>query len=208
MQPCRTGIEGAESLTMLPSIPPIHPRRVAHLPRGREWVYEVKLDGFRGTLYIEGGRARFLSKTARPMARFRDLAASLAAALSAKDAILDGEIVVMSERGPEFNALMMSRAPAQFAAFDLMWLNGRDLRESALWRRKKALQRLVSGSPIGYVESTNEPKLIESVEAMDLEGIVAKRRGDPYSPQTEWLKILNASYTQKEGRWELFHRRE
>ena len=53
-----------------------------------------------------------------------------------QDAILDGEIVVMGEGGPKFYALMMNREPASYVAFDLLWLDGRDLRGCPLWRRK------------------------------------------------------------------------
>ena len=65
----------------------------------------------------------------------------------------------------------------------------------------------MSGTHVGYVEHSDDPLLIDAAMRMDLEGVVAKRRADPYSPQTEWLKIKHAEYSQKEGRAELFHRR-
>lgn len=57
------------------------------------------------------------------------------------------------------------------------------------------------------MEHTDDPRLIDAVARMDLEGIVAKRRSDPYSERTEWLKIKHPTYSQKEGRAELFHPR-
>lgn len=72
---------------------------------------------------------------------------------------------------------------------------------------ERALEKLVSGTRIGYVEHSDDPRLMDAVARMDLEGIVAKRRADPYAQQTEWLKIKHAEYSQKEGRAELFHRR-
>ena len=153
------------------------------------------------------GRGRFLSKTKKTMRRFDELANAIAKELRVQDAILDGEIVVMGEGGPKFYALMMNREPASYVAFDLLWLDGRDLRPLPLWRRKRALEKLVSGTRVGYVEHSDDPLLIDAVVRMDLEGIVAKRRADPYSPQTEWLKIKHAEYSQKEGRADLFHRR-
>jgi bifunctional non-homologous end joining protein LigD len=176
------------------------------VPRGRQWVYEVKLDGFRGTLYVEAGRGRFLSKTKKTLRRFDEFANAIAKELPVQDAILDGEIVVLGEGGPQFNALMMNRAPASYVAFDLLWLDGRDLRRLPLWRRKRALEKLVTGSRAGYVEHSDDPRLMDAVVQMDLEGIVAKRRADPYSQETQWLKIKHAEYSQKEGRAELFHR--
>ena len=176
------------------------------MPRGRQWVYEVKLDGFRGTLYVEAGRGRFLSKTKKPLRRFDELANTIAKELTVRDAILDGEVVVLAEGRPQFNALMMNRAPASYVAFDLLWLDGRGLRPLPLWRRKRTLEKLVTGSRVGYVEHSDEPRLMDVVVQMDLEGIVAKRRADPYALETEWLKIKHAEYSQKEGRAELFHR--
>ena len=192
---------------MLPQIEPVLPKLVKDVPRGRQWVYELKLDGFRGTLYVEAGRARFQSKTKKTMRRFGDLANAIAQELRVKDAILDGEIVVIGEHGPQFYALMMNREPASYTAFDLLWLNGRDLRGRPLSRRKAALEKLVRETHVGYVEHVDDPLLIDAVIRRDLEGVVAKRRADPYTPQTEWLKIKHAGYSQKEGRSELFHRR-
>lgn len=192
---------------MLPQIEPVLPKLVKDVPRGRAWVYEVKLDGFRGTLYVENGRGRFASKTKKAMRRFDELANTIAKELRVQDAILDGEIVVLGEGGPKFYALMMNREPASYVAFDLLWLDGRDFRALPLWRRKGALQKLVSGTHVGYVEHSGDPRLFEAAVQMDLEGIVAKRRADPYSPQTEWLKIKHREYSQNEGRAELFHRR-
>ncbi|HYK03196.1 MAG TPA: hypothetical protein VE974_15660 [Thermoanaerobaculia bacterium] len=192
---------------MLPQIEPVVPKLVKDVPRGRAWVYEVKLDGFRGTLYVEDGRGRFSSKTKKTMRRFDELANAIAKELRVRDAILDGEIVVLGEGGPKFYALMMNREPASYVAFDLLWLDGRDLRALPLWRRKAALEKVVRGTRVGHVEHSGDPRLFDAAVRMDLEGIVAKRRGDPYSPQTEWLKIKHAEYSQKEGRAELFHRR-
>ena len=59
---------------MLPQIEPVLPKPIKDVPRGRQWMYELKLDGFRGTLYVERGRGRFLSKTKNWMRRFDDLA--------------------------------------------------------------------------------------------------------------------------------------
>jgi bifunctional non-homologous end joining protein LigD len=170
-------------------------------------VYELKLDGFRGVLSIEEGRGRFTSKTAKGLPRFQDLADHLAAGLDVRDAILDGEIIVMGSGGPDFFALFSRRGEPAYAAFDLLWLNGRDLRAQPLWRRKRALKKLVTATAIGYVEHVDTPGLFDAAVERDLEGIVAKRRSDPYAPDTEWVKVKHSGYSQNEGRWELFDRR-
>jgi bifunctional non-homologous end joining protein LigD len=177
-------------------------------PAGSGWLYELKLDGFRGVLSIENGRGSFTSKTSKPLKRFDDLAARLAAALPVKNAILDGEIIVMGDEGPDFYALMLRRGQPAYAAFDLLWLNGRDLRSHALWRRKKTLERLVADSPIGFVDHVESPELFSVVVQKDLEGIVAKRKSDPYAPDTLWVKIKHSGYSQNVGRWEFFDRRK
>lgn len=192
----------------LPSIDPVLPVLRRDVPRGREWRYEVKLDGFRGTLYFDGREGWFRSKGKRRMTRFRFLAAALAEQLRAariRSVILDGEIVVMGEHGPDFYALMQARQP-QYAAFDLLWLNGRDLRPLSYAKRKTALRKLLERIPaITYVEPHTSPALFQAAAEMDLEGIVAKRASDPYDEQTEWVKVKHSGYSQAEGRGDLFH---
>jgi bifunctional non-homologous end joining protein LigD len=192
---------------MLPRVDPILPVLSKTVPIGREWRYEPKLDGFRGMLYIENGRGSFASKTKKPMPRFQDLADELARGMKVRDAIFDGEIVVMGENGPDFNALFSRRGTPSYIAFDLLWLNGKDLRELSLVKRKARLQKLVASSPIVYTEAVDSPALFHAAAQMDLEGIVAKKRSDPYAPGTVWVKVKHAGYTQKEGRGEMFHRR-
>jgi bifunctional non-homologous end joining protein LigD len=191
----------------LPRIAPLRPVRGKTVPIGREWIYELKLDGFRGVLTIEQGRGRFTSKNSHELKRFQALADSLARALRVRDAILDGEIVVMSAKGPDFLALFFRRGQPAYAAFDLLWLNGRDLRAQPLWRRKRALQKLIANSPIGLVEHLDDPALFAVTVERDLEGIVAKRLRDPYAAEAQWVKVKHPGYTQMKGRWELFDRK-
>ena len=192
----------------LPIIDPVRPVKKAVVPAGRGWIYELKLDGFRGVLSIERGRGRFTSKTSNEMRRFHELADALARAMPVKSAIFDGEIIVMGPHGPDFHALMSRRGEPVYAAFDLLWLDGKDLRAQPLWRRKRALRKVVEGTPIGYVDHVDDPALFHVARRRDLEGIVAKRRGDPYGADTEWVKVKVPGYSQTEGRAELFHRRK
>jgi len=191
----------------LPRIDPLRPVRSTAVPVGPEWIYELKLDGFRGVLTIDRGRAFFTSKTSKPMPRFQELADALARALDVEEAILDGEIIVMGDDGPDFYALFFRRGQPAFAAFDLLWLNGRDLRTQPLWRRKKTLGKLIAQTPVALVEHVDDPALFAVTAQKDLEGIVAKRRRDPYAADTRWVKVKHHGYTQMAGRWELFDRR-
>jgi bifunctional non-homologous end joining protein LigD len=191
----------------LPVVAPILPSLSRDLPKGADWRYELKLDGFRGTLYVEKNDAWFRSKTSRVMRRFGDLARRAAGELAVRSAIVDGEIVVMGERGPDFFALMFGRGVPQFTAFDLLWLNGRDLRGRAYTLRKAALRRLLDprAAYVSYVEAHAEAALFDAAQRMDLEGVVAKHRRDPYAPASRWIKVKCRGYSQAEGRRELFH---
>ena len=188
-----------------PAIDPIRPALSRVLPVGREWRYELKLDGFRGMLYIEGGRGEFRSKTKRSMAGFGKLADGIARALGVRSAIFDGEIIVLRDRMPHFASLMYRRGCPEYAAFDLLELNGRDVRTLPYDRRKRLLRDTIADSTaIGYVENHREPQLLDLVTRLDLEGIVAKRAADPYGPSTQWVKVKNRAYSQGVGRWEMF----
>jgi bifunctional non-homologous end joining protein LigD len=167
-----------------------------------EWLFELKLDGFRG---IADGR-RMLSKNGNRLARFDRLLAELP-----RDLVLDGEIIAADDEGrPRFTALMFGHRPAEYVVFDVLKSEGRDLRGLPLWRRKMTLSRVAREHgliPIDSIASQGRA-LFAAVCERDLEGIVAKRRGDPYGPGVTWFKIRNPSYSQKEGRGELFERRQ
>lgn len=185
---------------MLPVIDPIVPVLGRDIPRGREWRYELKFDGFRGTLYVEAGKAFFRSKTKRVMRGFQSLADDLASNLPVRSAILDGEIIVVSGQLPDFVALMQARGEPEYAAFDLIWLNGRDLRGLPFSKRKARLRALIRRqSAVASVEAHRSPDLFEAAVRLDLEGVVAKRVDDPYDASTTWLKVKNRGYSQMEG---------
>ena len=145
------------------------------------------------------------------MNRFAGLGDRIAALLDVGDAILDGEVITADETGrPQFYDLLRhARAPA-YVAFDLLWLNGADLRPLPLTERRRHLQSIVPKGPTIVSEPLSVTgtghKLFDLMCAHDLEGVVAKRLKDPYGPRVRWLKIKNPSYSQNEGRRELFDR--
>jgi bifunctional non-homologous end joining protein LigD len=140
------------------------------------------------------------------------LAQQVGAELGQGEFILDGVIVALEDEGRiSFWDLMRGRGTLAYAAFDVLWLNGRDLRQLPLTQRKKRLERLIPAS-VGALNrvpcfENDGLELFEATCRLDLEGIVAKRKADPYGPETAWYKIKNPSYTQSEGRSELFERR-
>lgn len=182
-----------------------------------DYLFELKLDGFRAVAKIENGRCDLYSRNGSQFSTFSYLAADIAASLPlSKTTVLDGEVVCLDEDGnPQFNDLLFRRAEPCFVAFDLLFLEGCDLRPNALIERKAELRRLMSrvssASRIRYVDHVeqNGSGLFELVCQKDLEGIVAKLRHGDYVSQREqstWWKIRNRNYSQSVGREELFNR--
>jgi bifunctional non-homologous end joining protein LigD len=176
-----------------------------------EWVYELKYDGFRAIAAVEGGACSLISRKGNVYKSFGALCEQIPAAIG-HDAVLDGEIVHLDAAGrPQFYDLMRRRPPQQFVAFDLLWLDGQDLRQLPLLERKRRLRDLVSDvGPVLYADHVPESgvDLFRAVCEQDLEGIVAKRRDGLYTPEaTTWVKIKNPRYSQAEGRRELVERR-
>jgi bifunctional non-homologous end joining protein LigD len=196
--------------TTFPRIQPIAPILRKEPFDGSDWLFEVKFDGYRAVAYIENRQCRLLSKKGNVMTRFSDLAAEIARSLKVKDAILDGEIVCLSEKDgrPLFMHLVRGLSLTYYAAFDLLWLNGKDLRLEPLEKRKQRLFKLIPPEKrilsIPHFESTGK-KLYQVVQKHDLEGIVAKKKTDPYNSLAKWYKIKSPTYSQAEGRGELFN---
>jgi bifunctional non-homologous end joining protein LigD len=175
-----------------------------------DWVFEVKMDGFRALAYVERGGCRLLSRKGKEFKGLEPLRSAIAG-LKAERAILDGELVCLDAEGrPRFYDLMFRRREPFFYAFDLLWQDDRDLRSRSLLERKEHLRALVpGGSRLLYLDHVPERgvDLFGVVCEHDLEGIVAKPKASPYlSPRNRplWIKIKNPDYTQANGRHEVF----
>ena len=161
---------------MLPRVQPIAPVRRPEPFDDPAWLFDLKYDGFRALCYLEHGRCRLISRNGNQMSRFAGLSDQIAAALDVDDAILDGEVIAADEAGrPQFYDLLRGTRAPRYVAFDLIWLNGADLRALPLAeRRRNLLNILPRGSAI-----ISEPlsvtgtgrKLFELTCAHDLEGI-------------------------------------
>ena len=174
-----------------------------------DWVFELKYDGFRALAYVDGDGCRLVSRNRHRFDEFEPLAVAVAKSLGAERAVLDGEIVCVDERGrSQFYPLMARRCQPCFFAFDLLWVDGEDVREQPLLERKARLRTLVPDSDprLLFVDHIEERgvALFEKICEMDLEGITAKRKKGLYREGTRWLKIKNRDYSQAEGRGELF----
>jgi bifunctional non-homologous end joining protein LigD len=130
--------------------------------------------------------------------------------LKVKNAVIDGELVCLdSECRSIFNELLLRKGCPIFYAFDLLYLNDRDIRQLPLIERKEKLRALIekSGLPdviCGKYVKGRGVDLYNEVCHRNLEGIVAKRKNGTYSTVSGWLKIKNPSYSQSEQRHELF----
>jgi bifunctional non-homologous end joining protein LigD len=128
--------------------------------------------------------------------------------------VLDGKIVKLDDSGrPIFLDLMRRRGPFAFVAFDVLALNGKDVRKLPLVERKRLLRAIVPERSATITSTTHIAgrgrDLFAEVCAQDLEGIVAKRAESVYdaaAPISPWVKVKNPAYSQAVDRHELFER--
>jgi len=163
-----------------------------------DWHYELKYDGFRAVVAMTGGEAAMLSRNELDLApRFPNIYATLLKlATKARDVVVDGEVVVLDEKGaPRFQLLQQASGKERLILFDILWLNGEDLRRRPYEERRRLLQQTFAKPPanIGVAETLD----LTGQEALQLaakggwEGIIAKRKGSLYEPRRsrEWLKV-------------------
>jgi bifunctional non-homologous end joining protein LigD len=194
-------------------------------PQGGGWVHEVKYDGYRLLARIERKRARLFSRNRKEWtAAVPEIAAALAK-LPVKSAWLDGELVALDSRGrSSFQTLQNTlSAPGKRALtlmlFDIMYLDGRDLRDEPLSERKRALHGIIRRTkrPLGVgPESTADgAEFLRQSCALSLEGAVSKRLDSPYRSgdrTPEWVKakctrsqeMVIGGYTEPQGAREGF----
>ncbi len=174
-------------------------------PKGDDWLFEVKWDGYRIAVHIELGRVRILTRGGHDWTHRFPTIADAAKKLPVATAIIDGEAVVMDEQGrSDFGLLQKSlggrsgkssAADAILMAFDLLYFDGHDLRAVELSSRRKMLEDLLSSKPPGIMFSetieADGDALLSSACGFGLEGIIAKHRDSPYRSGRlgDWLKI-------------------
>ena len=202
-------IEGAVKATMPAKIEPMLAVLGDRLPQGSDWLYEVKWDGYRALCFIQDGKVRMLSRRGNVMdAQFPEIAQALSRAVKAQSAIIDGEIVAFDENGvPSFQLLQnhtgFRRSAAirgekpqsmSFFAFDLLYLDGYDLRKAALIDRRQLLSSIVlPQETVKYSDHFmgNGQELLRAVREKGLEGVIAKQVQSKYEPRRSncWVKI-------------------
>jgi bifunctional non-homologous end joining protein LigD len=192
------------SSTLLPLpefVEPMKAKLVESIPAG-DWLYEIKFDGFRALALRGSSEARLVSRNKTEFGgKFAEVMDALAK-LEVEDAILDGEVVALDEKGLSSFQLLQAfemgqeRPPIFYYAFDLLRLNGKDLLDLPIETRKSKLEELLKQVPgtIRYSASlgTNAEKLLDQARQFGLEGLIGKRVGSPYetgSRSGSWIKL-------------------
>ncbi len=203
-----SAVEGAVKAQMPATVVPMLATLSKSLPEGPDWVFEPKWDGVRAICVVRNGVVKLISRTGRRMDQQYSELAGLPECVAADDAILDGEIVALDENGrPSFSRLQTritagparskkssDTCPVMLFAFDLLYLNGYDMRGATLLDRKEMLKGILSSSTlVKYSDHFvgNGAELLEAARENQLEGVVAKRGSSQYESKRsgEWVKV-------------------
>jgi bifunctional non-homologous end joining protein LigD len=198
-------------------IPPARPSLRTTPPRGPGWVHEVKFDGWRIQLHKHERGASIYTRNGHDYTKHYSAIAGLVLSLPVRTCIIDGELCACTEAGlPDFRALHFRTVEERDLcvwAFDLLELDGEDLRALPLAGRKSKLARLVYKTRKHWLrlsESFDDGlKLLASCEKMALEGIVSKRRDFPYrsGDQSDWIKVKCDAWREaNKDRGDLFNK--
>jgi bifunctional non-homologous end joining protein LigD len=178
-------------------IHPCQPIVASKPPGGPGWAHELKHDGYRLQIHVRDGRVRLYTMNGADWSKRYPLIIRDAGRIKGS-AILDAEAVWLDANGmADFEALHSrdNDARATACAFDLLMLNGDDMRRKPYVERKAALRKLLRGRGIQYVEHAegHGDKLFTAVCKLGLEGIVSKKVNSPYrsGPSKAWIKVKN-----------------
>jgi ATP-dependent DNA ligase len=191
----------ADAFPISPPIEPMLATLAEKLPTEGAFLFEPKWDGFRAIVYRGGSELYIQSRDSRPFDRyFPELHEALLMRLP-EGCVVDGEIVITTPRGLDFDALQLrlhpagsrvaklaAETPASFVAFDLLAADGRDLRAAPQRERREILERLLAGiGPPLYLtpmtlDRDTAVRWLEQFEGAGLDGVIAKPSSSPYQP--------------------------
>jgi bifunctional non-homologous end joining protein LigD len=229
-----SGIKDLDGAVKRPMPTAIHPMLATTVEKAfddPDWLFEIKWDGYRAVAFVKDGRVRLVSRNQNDLtAQYPELQ-SLPGFIKAESAILDGEIAALDEQGRSSFSLMQQRTgireggrraaakpdiPVLYYVFDLLYLDGYDLRRVSLEQRKGLLNRIIDGNGPGRYSDhfPSGTALFAAAKQQGLEGILAKRRSSVYEERRtrEWLKIkitqtldcVVGGYTDPEGSRQYF----
>jgi bifunctional non-homologous end joining protein LigD len=171
---------------------------IEKVPAGDHWIHEVKFDGYRVQVYVGSEAVKIFTRRGNDWTnRFKKIAAD-AWHISAGSAIIDGEVIVPSENGVSDFSVLQNELRGKsnklvLYAFDLLYLNGFDLRKAPLFERKALLHKLIAKTDILFSESfeTDGATMFKQACKMGLEGVVSKVRDSRYNSGrgNNWVKV-------------------
>jgi bifunctional non-homologous end joining protein LigD len=188
------------------------------VPRGADWVFEVKWDGYRAIVDMHGGEATLTSRNGNDLTeRFRSIARAIERSLKTPDCVLDGEVCALDEEGrATFSAMQQGKPGTRyvFVAFDVLEVEGEPLIDRPLTERQKRVASLIDrrNRTVQVSEAFDDGQaLLRAAKEQRFEGILAKKRDSRYTPgrrSREWLKIKThgrqefviAGYSRGQGR--------
>ena len=182
------------------SIEPCLPSLAKTPPTGPDWIHEIKHDGFRVMARRDGKKVRLISRNGKDLTYRFPLVVQAVAALPVQSCVIDGEAIVSDASGlAVFNLIRSYRngPRATLCAFDLIEIDGEDLRWKPIEDRKAALKSLLSQSHPGIAFNKHfdieGSVLFHHACKLGCEGIVSKRLGSPYrfGRSSDWLKVKN-----------------
>ncbi|HVG10502.1 MAG TPA: DNA ligase D [Thermoanaerobaculia bacterium] len=197
-----SGLTGARKAKLPAKVEPQLATLVTDPPRGEEWIHELKFDGYRVLCELKDGNVRMVTRSGKDWTdRFGPIVEAITA-LPATEALLDGEAAVLLPNGTTSfqalqNALGEGGENLVYFAFDLLHLDGYDLRPVPLLQRKEALTALLASQPkegtirlSDHVQGTGEEFYRHACDYA-LEGIISKRADQPYQSgrSKDWLKV-------------------
>src|ERR1044072_7361757 len=183
----------------IPFIPCI-PTRGTKVPNHPDWVHEVKQDGFRLIAQRDGDRVRLFTRNGHDWTNRYPLIVEPARRIKTKQFVLDGEAVLLGVDGiSDFDGMYSGKHNDEIKlyAFDILALDGDDLRKLPLHLRKTNLARLLArradGIPLAPLARRGRPRPFKAACDMMLEGLVSKRRDSRYraGPSRDWIKVKN-----------------
>jgi bifunctional non-homologous end joining protein LigD len=173
------------------------PSSIEKVPSGERWIHEIKFDGYRVQVHLANEAAKIFTRRGHDWThRFKKVAHD-AWRIKASSAVVDGEIVVPAADGTTDFSVLQNELKGKskkivLVAFDLLYLNGRDLRKLPLFQRKAELKKIVEGTDIQFSESfeIGGREMFAHACKLGLEGVVSKVRDGPYPKgrTSDWVK--------------------
>jgi bifunctional non-homologous end joining protein LigD len=180
------------------------PTKSTSVPDGPDWLHEIKYDGYRLRIERDGDRVRLITRGGYDWTKRFPWIVEAALKNQQRRFVIDGEAVILGVDGiSDFDALHSGKHnnEVQLCAFDVLAMDGDDLRRLPLSMRKANLERLLARRPEGIFINPFErgeigPDLFHAACRMGLEGLVSKRRDRPYQAgrSKHWVKVKNRSH--------------